>query len=223
MQYERLYHGTSESRVQKILAEGIKPRGKEKGNWLHTIESNPCAVYLTDAYPIYFAYSAAADDERGALIEIDVNLLDVSLLHPDEDVLEQAGRKFDHLRGKDMKERTRWYRRHARENPNWDRSLEIMGTCSYYGVIPPEAITRIVLIDWKQFDVGFLLSMVDCSISIQNYKFCKDKYRNYTRWAFGHAVTPEDIGYIFPDQLSAVAPLLKVRDAFTFLKGDATT
>lgn len=209
----KLYHGTSESRARRIMAEGLKPRGKTgRTNWTHTIESNPKAVYLTDAYPIYFAFNAC-HDERWAILEIDTDKLDESRLHPDEDVLEQAGRNYDHLQGKGMIERTRYYRR-ARTNPNWEKSLEFMGTCGYYGEIPPEAITRVVLIDPEKLDGGFVLSMIDCSISLMNYKFCKEKYRNYTRWAMGAEVTPEDLGYFLPEAIEAVRPILKERAAF---------
>ena len=33
-----LYHGTSERHVADILKNGLKPRGKRRGNWKHTIE-----------------------------------------------------------------------------------------------------------------------------------------------------------------------------------------
>lgn len=216
-----LYHGTSESRARKIMVEGLKPRGKTgRTNWQHTIESNPKAVYLTDAYPAYFAYNASRDGERWAIIEVDTDKLDESKLHPDEDVLEQAGRKFDHLQEKGMIERTRYYRRHARTNPNWEKSLQAMGTCGYYGEIPPEAITRVVFIDPEKIDGGFLLSMIDCSISIMNYRFCADKYRNYTRWIMGETMTPEDVGYFLPEAIEAVGPLMKRRDAFESVGGN---
>jgi len=221
MPYTKLYHGTSESRARKLLIEGITPRGKRAGNWEHTIESNPKAVYLTDAYPIYFAYTAASNlDERGAVIEIDLAKVDQSRLHPDEDVLEQAGRKFDHLQKKGMIERTRYYRRHARENPNWQKSLEAMGTCGYYGVIPPQAISKIVLVEWKKFDAGFLLSMVDCSITLLNYRFCQDKYRAYTRWAMGEQITATDLGYmpqIFPGIDAQIEQIIRERSGFETL------
>ena len=217
----KLYHGTSESRARKIMVDGLKPRGKSgKTNWKHSIESNPKAVYLTDAYPLYFAVQASDSGERWAVIEIETDLLDESKLHPDEDVLEQAGRKHDNIPVKGMIERTRYYRGIARKNPNWDKSLKFMGTCSYYGTIPPEAITRVVFVDPKKLDGGFSLSLIDCSISLVNYKFCGEKYRNVTQWVMGEKKTPKDLGYWMDDQIEAVAECMADRSAFEEVKLD---
>ncbi len=182
-----LYHGTSESRAKKILKEGIKPRHVSgKSNWKHSVESNPEAVYLTDAYPMYFAFNAGKEKERWAIIEVDTDLLDESKLHPDEDVLEQAGRKYDSLpKTWKMNRRTRHYRKEAINNPNWRRSLEFMGTCAYYGAIPVEAITRVVYFDPSKYDGGFTLSLIDCMVTLMNYKFCGEQYRARTKWLMG--------------------------------------
>jgi hypothetical protein len=210
----KLYHGTSESRARKIMDEGLKPRGKSgKTNWKHTVESNPKAVYLTDTYPLYFAFTACGDsDERWAVIEVDTDLLDESKLHPDEDVLEQAGRNHDGLPGSwGMVRRTRWYRKQAIDNPNWDKSLKFMGTCGYYGTIPPEAITRVVFFDPKKHDTGFVLSCIDASISLMNFKFCSKKYKGLLRWVMGEKVKPEETGYWMEDQLPEIEKVLADR------------
>lgn len=212
----KLYHGTSESRARKIMVEGLKPRGKSgKTNWKHSIESNPKAVYLTDAYPLYFAVQASNKGERWAVIEVETDLLDESRLHPDEDVLEQAGRNYDELpKSWNMIKRTRWYRMRAWENPNWEKSLKFMGTCGYDGTIPPEAITRVVFVDPEKLDGGFSLSLIDCSISLMNYKFCGEKYRNVTQWVMGEKKTPEELGYWLQEQIEAVAECMANRSAF---------
>lgn len=214
-----LYHGTSESRARKIMAEGLKPRGKSgKTNWKHSIESNPKAVYLTDAYPLYFAVQASNANERWAVIEIDTDLLDESKLHPDEDVLEQAGRNYDTLpKNWGMIQRTRWYRKQAIHNPNWKVSLKAMGTCAYYGVIPPEAITKIVLMDKNKYDGGFVLTCIDASICLANYKFCGEKYRAITKWLMGAQVSPEEMMYTMPESIPVVAAILADRSGLETL------
>ena len=88
----RLYHGTAERFLRPILSEGIKPRGRKKGNWKHTVESNPHAVYLTNAYPLHFAANVANEKEKLAVIEVDTSRLHLLDIVPDEDFMEQATR-----------------------------------------------------------------------------------------------------------------------------------
>ena len=73
----KLYHGTSERHLRKILKEGILPRvsSKNEGNWAHTVESANDRVYLTKGYAPYFANCAAEENERWVIIEIDKNKL----------------------------------------------------------------------------------------------------------------------------------------------------
>jgi len=199
--FMKLYHGTSESRAKRILVEGIKPRhASGKSNWKHSVESNPEAVYLTDAYPMYFANVASKTGERWAVIEVDTDRLDESKLHPDEDILEQCGRKYDGLpKTWDMKRRTRHYRKQAINNPNWEKSLEFMGTCGYYDTIPVKAITRVVYFDPKKYDAGMILSLIDCSISLMNYRFCQTQYRARTKWLMGECDDVKEImGFVPP-------------------------
>jgi hypothetical protein len=212
----KLYHGTSESRARRIMLEGIKPRGKcGETNWKHTLESNPKAVYLTDAYPLYFAAQSTNAGERWAVIEVETDLLDDSRLHPDEDVLEQAFRKSDELpRSWSMYQRGRWYRKQAIRNPNWEARLKDMGTCAYYGTIPPTAITRVVMVDTKKIHPGFLLRLIDCTITLGNYFLSGEEYRAITQWVMGAEKTPRDLGYWNESKFEAVAGCLADRSAF---------
>jgi hypothetical protein len=50
----RFYHGTSARRLTTILKDGIRPRLKTASNW-EKMPSRPDMVYLTVAYPLYFA------------------------------------------------------------------------------------------------------------------------------------------------------------------------
>lgn len=184
-----LYHGTTARCLVSVLKDGLKPRGPgKKGNWQHSIESNPHCVYLTDAYAPYFAVQATRSNDKGMVIEVDTHQLNGYALLPDEDVLEQAGRGYDDVKG-DMKARTKWYRKNIHQwagGGAWTKSLEVMGTCCFYGTIPPKAITRIALIPPEEMNQLFW--HFDCSISLMNYHILKDVYRAKSRRLFGERV-----------------------------------
>ena len=181
----RLYHGTSGAAARKAMTEGIRPRERRRGNFSHSIESSPHHVYLTDAYAAYFAFGCS--DNEAAILEVETDHLQELCLNADEDVLEQAGRGRDGLDPSwDMKKRTLWYRRRIQSvRYDWRASLAGMGTCSHFGIIPPEAITRVVYIDVNHINVQLLrLAALDASISLLNYRFMEKKYKALTRWLF---------------------------------------
>jgi hypothetical protein len=211
----KLYHGTNEIVAQKALKEGLKPRGNRKGNWKHTVDSRRDAVYLTDIYGPYFAYCASKGKQRPAVLEVDLDKLDQSRLIPDEDFLEQATRGVEGVAGhcpkeiKSMKARTEYYRAIAELNPQlWEKSLAGLGTVSYQGTIPPEAITRVAYI---RRDHDMLFEAADAMICLMNHKLCKPKYEAITKWAFGEAITAKDL------DLFSAAPIPDSKD-FDFFK-----
>lgn len=193
----RLYHGTSESKLKAILKDGIKPRGKKDGNWKRTVKSNPTAVYLTDAYPLHFAMASAKGKERLVILEIDTEALNYFKFAPDEDCLEQGTRKdpnFENVPGTEpfnMKKRTQWFRDRALKQFShlWRKSLEMMGTCTYYGDIPPEAITRYSLVN-NTIEVILAADPVICPL---NYKILGPYYRQLTRMLFGEKPDLHDL------------------------------
>lgn len=179
-----LYHGTSAQHLDAILREGLKPRGRAKGNWKHTIESNPKAVYLTDAYPFHFA-EQAAKGEPLVVFEIDTDELMPWLFAPDEDFLEQITREqknWVHVKG-DFITRTRWFRKRALKEfqEYWKLSLKGMGTCTYYGPIPARSITRYAVVDSK----APIRWLSDPTVSPLNYLILGGFYRDLTRKIFG--------------------------------------
>lgn len=197
----RLYHGTSGAMVERILKEGIKPRGSRAGNWKHTVESNPRCAYLTSAYAGYFAHSATKRGTRLGILEVETGLLDERDLLPDEDFLEQCsrGQKWDNkiiqraLRGKGMKQRTTWFRDNAFLFQSlWEKSIEHMGTCCYHGVITPRAITHAVIFDWNK-NTHFGMRLIDPTITPMNYKLCGDGYKALTKWLMDEPITLEDL------------------------------
>jgi hypothetical protein len=196
----KLYHGTSIAVARRAVVDGLKPRKMTKaGNWDKS-PSHPGAVYLTDAYPLYFGvqalettyYKVPEGDGRhvAAVVEVDASRLSPFDLVPDEDVLEQVGRKHDDLpKGWTMRQRTTYYRNRLasdyRNGEGWLKSLEAMGTCAHLGVIPASAITRVAFVD-NRVPAGAHLMWIalDASISLINYRFMATKYRELTAKVF---------------------------------------
>ncbi|MCK9459512.1 MAG: hypothetical protein M0R80_07730 [Proteobacteria bacterium] len=179
----KLYHGTTSRLLKKILADGIRPRGKRKSIWAE-YPSRTDMVYLSTAYPLYFAMNAAEDGELSLILEIDSDLLDQGLLYPDEDFVAQVylhqgppGMELSVVHKHVRRRLKQW--RHL-----WVQSIEGMGNCCYRGTIPASAITRYCLFDAAARPAIAMMAM-DPSISIMNYKFCKGKYLSLMAWLFG--------------------------------------
>jgi len=217
----RLYHGTSERHWESIREKGIVPRKRQRGNWQHTVTSNPSAVYLTDAYAAYFAMAASKDDEYWLLLEIETDLLPEDGFAPDEDCLEQANRAQTAHLG-DMKARTKFWRGQVKRLRHlWRDSLKGLGTCQYTGTIPPEAITRAVSYDPRSNGV-ITWRVADPTITIINYQILGAKYRGLTRWFFEDDVQPKDIEYgwaALPEKFRGeLRDAITKRDGLTRLK-----
>lgn len=185
----KLYHGTNAANLEAILKQGIKPRylRKTKGNWQHSIESNPRSVYLTNCYALYFAFSAKGKSKDLAIIEIDTDRLNPFRFAPDEDYLEQASRgQALPEAGQGMHERTRYYRKKALSHYQhyWKDSLEGLGTCGYYGLIPPDAITRVATLPPN----GALAWASDPTISLLNHAIMANYYEQLTKHVFGDPI-----------------------------------
>lgn len=188
----KLYHGTSERHLASIAKEGIRPRGKRRGNWSHSVESSTQCVYLTDAYALHFAQAAISNNDDAAIIEIETDVLNPFKLVPDEDFLEQATRKSGPAPSdRPMKFRTRWYRKRLDDfADHWRESVQHMGTCAYMGTIEPEAITRIAVVDratrYLLFKHGH-----DPMVSLINYSLKGPAYRNFVRWIFNEPLVDD--------------------------------
>jgi hypothetical protein len=197
-----LYHGTSSSHLESIRKHGIQPRGFDSnGNWEHTVLSGEDRVYLTDVYAGYFAL-CASDGEPWLIAEVDVDKLDQSLLRPDEDAIAQIAHSAPSFNevwgGKPVKEYTpEELTEFVRDNidqwaDEWQQMLQAIGNCSYKGVIPARAITRISIFDPKN-NGEIALMAADPIISIMNYRLCANKYRALTRWLMGETVSSEEL------------------------------
>jgi len=186
----KLYHGTSGERLKAILERGVEPRGERMGNFGHTLESCPDAVYLTDTYPLYFAVGSIRQTDPkpwiAAVVEIDTGRLDRNLLNADEDVLEQLGRGRDGLPATwEMARRTEHYRDLLKTMRfDWQGSLLDMGTCCHLGTIPVGAITRVATVD-VLLNPYVAHAAMQAQVSLPNFAYCSREYRALTRWIFG--------------------------------------
>lgn len=185
----KLYHGTSERFLAQILANGIKPRKNRKGNWPNC-PSHSSMVYLTAAYPLYFSLNATLQGERALILEVESTLLDENKLFPDEDfIVEATGQKHETIR------------KHLKNFQNyWGKSIEHLGQCCYQGTIPIEALTRYCLFDSSR--TAITMMGLDPSISVINYRFCKNKYIGLVAWLFGDQPTIPIDELPTPDKLS---------------------
>lgn len=198
----KLYHGTSERFLPRIRREGLKPRGRKKGNW-KAHPSRPDCVYLTNSYAVFYANACAKGREKLVVLEIDTDKLNTFAFAPDEDFLEQANRGRDNISG-GMTVRSKWYRdnlhnwagfpledEHTKDGPA-TMSLKFLGNCTYFGCIPPSAFTRIAVINMNPVP-QFVLNSFDPSIVLMNYAICGPKYRNSLKWLFGYELEPDPL------------------------------
>lgn len=83
-----LYHGTSTQFLPRILKEGLLPREVTRmaSHWEGDVESKPDLVYLTTAYPVYFAIQACEEPYNPVVLQVSVSM---KSLYPDEDFLAQ--------------------------------------------------------------------------------------------------------------------------------------
>ncbi len=187
-----LYHGTAESAVDCILADGITPRRGNRPSTWGKVPSAPDRVYLAEGYAPYYASAAAEDEERHALVEVCTAKLDEHLLRPDEDFIAQALKQQNpECRDLSWAELNHLVLTMGKWDDYWRESLQALGTCAYAGVIPAKAITRIALYQPTD-NPQMAMAALDPSISVLNWKLCAGKYRLLTRWYIGDEVTIDD-------------------------------
>jgi hypothetical protein len=180
----KLYHGTSARYIDAILKNGILTRDVmgTKSNW-DKFQSRTDMIYLSTAYPLYFAVSAMAEGELDAVIfEVDSRKLDSGKFFPDEDFVAQAISQRDKKPIEDIHEDIKKNLENYRHT--WRRSVAGLGNCAYQGAIPVEAITRYAKFETQKRGELFF-SMIDPTISIINFQILGAYYGNFVKWVMG--------------------------------------
>jgi len=187
-----LYHGTAESAAEAILTNGIVPRYGDRPSTWGKIPSAVDRVYLAEGYAPYYAFAAARDGERHALVEVCTAMLDERLLRPDEDFIAQALKQQNpNCRNLSWAELNHLVLTMGNWDDCWRESLQALGTCAYTGAIPAEAINRVSLYTPAN-NPEMAMAALDPSISVINWRLCAAKYRLLTRWYMGDDVTLND-------------------------------
>ena len=179
------------------MAEGLRPRKLTgRSNWKHIVESNPSLIYLTTTYAPYYALQTVNKGERIAILEIETEMLGEFNFRPDEDFMEQVT-SLDKtnkagIRGKTVKQRTKYIRNHLDEFTDfWKPSIEHLGNCGYKGIISPKAITKISVVNISKCQ-AMCGEALDAVITLANFKFCGNQYRLLTRWFMGETVVVDE-------------------------------
>lgn len=175
----KLYHGCSVENLRSILLNGLQPRLEKKSNWKKA-PSRPDLVYLTVAYPFYFALS-----HKGtvAVVEIDTKGLKHKHFFPDEDFIalalsKQDVNKLDAVHGQ-SRDTLETYQR------CWGMSLELLGNCCYQGIIPAQHVTRYCLFEPQARPELAAEMRDDPLINLTNYAAMGESHRQLVAWMFG--------------------------------------
>jgi hypothetical protein len=118
----RLFHGTASTRLASILKHGLVPGGAIPGDGPR-VESDDSVVFLTDVQAIGFARMATHRANMERNYKSETPILPVVL------EIDATGLDLQLLK------------------PFQRPGTETIGTCEYYGNVPPALITRTALID----------------------------------------------------------------------------
>jgi len=177
----KLYHGTSVAFLAQTQRNGIRPRKDRASNW-EQAPSHPEMVYLTTAYPFYFA-TMSRQEKHGVVFEIDSTELDQKRLYPDEDYL------YHTMYQRDRKTPTKEQHQYLCANLDtfqhlWTKSLAQLGNCAYRGTVPRRAITR-----YCHFKSALRPELaaycMDATISLLNYEWQGPEFQKIVAWFFG--------------------------------------
>jgi hypothetical protein len=151
-----IYHGTSAATARIALEQGLRPRGQSAGNGWGLFSAMPDRVYLTKDAPLYYAAMSVNDpsdlEKLGAVIRLDLDSLDASLLRPDEDYFYLQNVPFA------TREEIKTYHDSCKDrtdqNPEmWQESFQKIGSIAYVGVIPANAILDAKFVDFSFYSV----------------------------------------------------------------------
>jgi hypothetical protein len=176
----KLYHGCSAKDLPSIMANGLRPRWDRQSNWKEN-PSRTDMVYLTVAYPFYFAL---CHEGLAGVVEIDARGLDRNRFFPDEDFVANAhtmhhGRELDRYRQVEIREMLHTY------GDLWKESIKFQGNCCYQGTILPRHIKRYCIFDPEARPALAAEISDDPCINLANYATKGKSYRQLAAWMFG--------------------------------------
>ena len=135
-----LYHGTSREYLTSILKNGLCPRSvtgyKSKTNYDDDWAASSDGVYLTSDYAAIYAYWKST--VLGVIFEVNMDMLDEVNFRPDEDYLVHIIPNRHTVRMMQKADNYKWM---------WKKSLYEQGQLRYRGIIPPNTITRYVVVE----------------------------------------------------------------------------
>jgi hypothetical protein len=176
----KLYHGCSANDLPSIMTNGLCPRSDRESNWKKN-PSRPDMVYLTVAYPFYFAL---CHEGLAGVVEIEARGLDRKRFFPDEDFLTNAftmrdGQELDQHQQGDIRVMLHTY------GDYWKDSVRFQGNCCYRGTVPPYHITRYCIFDPKVRPALAEEISGDPCINLDNYSMKGKLYQQLVAWMFG--------------------------------------
>jgi hypothetical protein len=176
----KLYHGCSAKDLPSIMTNGLCPRQDKQSNWEKN-PSRPDMVYLTVAYPFYYAL---CQEGLAGVVEIEATGLDRKRFFPDEDFLTNAitmhgGKELEPCWQEDIRDMLHIY------GDYWKDSLRHLGNCCYQGTISPHYITRYCIFDPKTRPALAAEISGDPCINLGNYETKGKSYQQLVAWMFG--------------------------------------
>lgn len=196
----KLFHGTSQKALLSIIPLGIRPVRLTGSIPTNRDPCNSRMVYLTSWHGPYYAFRRCCFDQsaKGAILEIETDLINANLLTVDERALEQQSRGlFNHPENISIEDRRKFYQdaidAGKLNDVGYEESLRLMGSCSYPGTIPLEALTRIVLFDIHHA-APKVFGLTDPSITTFNHRVWATKNMVLTKQLFGDIETEDRKG-----------------------------
>ncbi len=176
----KIYHGTTSKYIPKILSKGILPRKKtHNSNWNGSVVSKENFVYLTTAYPIYFALNTCMNGDDLAIIEVDVDTAD---LYPDEDYIAKC-LKYNDPRFREIDLRAINPMINLEDYKEyWEASLKYNGLVCIKRVKKKEIIRHVII---PHKEINIIINAGADSIPIpMNYLVCGLYYKECIRILF---------------------------------------
>ena len=176
-----LFHGTSSDRLPQILEQGILPRNETgaRSNWEGEVESKSDLVYLTTAYPVYFAVGACIGDAKPVVLQVKV---DKTKLYPDEDFVARCLLEQEKAKGR----KTLPLREYNKLVDPRDNVALAGPSLKYNGIVSIERVLLEQIVDHVILEKDGRLMWIgaDSAPIPMNYRFLGPQYCRYVSALF---------------------------------------